>query len=536
VITIGSNSTGQQDLRSYFRIFWRWKFLFLAIVVAIPVVVYVYERGQPRTYESSTLIELQDLAPGLGSTSAPVQSGNIAAVARLVTTTPVAQIAGRLMHPPEGAGFMLGSVSSSSNPDTGFVTINGQGATPELAAAIANAFASALGVRESQQAAQTIRQQIAGQVAQLRLTKGFAARATIIGQITQLRGLLDSVNSGAQVIQPAVPNLTSISPHIRRTVELSLVIAILLGIGAVLLAESGDRRLRNPDDLEKLTGWPLLAVIPNRAFVLDHAATPAEQEAFQMLRASMTYFNVEHPPASVAVVSPLVEDGKTTVAVGLAVATAHAGLRVILVDADLRRPQVTERLHTEKPPAGLADVLAGNAELDDVLVDSGIEVPEGGTLSLVPSGEPPPNPSGLLSAPELNTVLQDLEDRSDLVVIDTAAALAVSDALPLIQSASGVIPVVRMNRSSRAAVRRIKKVIASAQGSVLGVVATGSGAAAAGYGDYYGKRGSRWFRLRRGRSDYYARHFATNGASPSSNGAGAPAATDAERTQSVKDA
>ena len=540
MITIGADSGGQQDLRTYLRIFWRWKLLFIAIVVAIPFAVYLVERGQPKVYESSTLIELQDVSVSLGTTSAPVQTGNIQAIARLVTTTPVATIAARRMHPHQDPGFLLGSVSASANTGTGFITITAQARTPQLAASIANAFAVALGVHQSRQAARAIRQQIQGQVAQLNVTTGSVARQPILANISQLRGLLDSVSSGSQVIQPAQPDPTPVGPHVRRMVELSLVIAILLAIGAVLLAENGDRRLRNPDDLERLTGWPLLAVIPTRAFLPDRPPSPAEEEAFQMLRAATTYFNVEHPPASVAVISPLVEDGKTTVAVGLALASARAGVDAILVDADLRRPQVTARLHAEPGGAGLAEVLAGDAELDDVLVNGVVEVPEGGSLSVLPAGNPPVNPSGLLSSDELNTVLAELEDRSEFVVIDTAAALAVSDALPLIQAASGVILVVRMNRSSRAAVRRIQKVIASAHGTVLGVVATGSGTAAAGYGDYYGKRGSRWRRLRRGRSNYYSRHLTPNGASPTTNGAGPASATnggdDAERTESVKDA
>jgi capsular exopolysaccharide synthesis family protein len=212
---------------------------------------------------------------------------------------------------------------------------------------------------------------------------------------------------------------------------------------------------------------------------------------------------------------------------------------VVLVDADLRRPQAEARLSLDQSMAGLAEVLAGEKELDEVLVEGVIEAPQGGTLTVLPAGKPPPNPSALLSSWELNTVLQTLEDRSDLVVIDTAAALAVSDSLPLIQAASGVVLVVRMNRSSRVAVRRIKKVIVSAQGAVLGVVATGSTRAAAGYGDYYGKRGARWVPWRRGRSNYYARPFSTNGSHPASNGAGAPGAAtggaDAEQVESVKD-
>jgi len=112
VVTIGTESGGTQDLRTYFRVFWRWRLLFLAIVVAIPVAVYVLESGKPKTYQASTLIELQDVTVSLGTTSAPVQTGNIDAVARLVTTTPVAKVAAGLVHPHQDPGFMVKAVSA----------------------------------------------------------------------------------------------------------------------------------------------------------------------------------------------------------------------------------------------------------------------------------------------------------------------------------------------------------------------------------------------------------------------------------------
>jgi succinoglycan biosynthesis transport protein ExoP len=533
VVAIGTESGGTQDLRTYVRIFWRWRFLFLAIVVVIPFAVYFLESGKPKTYQSSTLIELQDVSVSLGSTSAPVQTGNIDAVARLVTTTPVAKVAGRLVHPPQDPGFMVKAVTATADSNTGFITIAAQAGTPQLAADIANAFAGALGVHQAQDAARTIRQQIQGQLAQLKVAKGGQARGAILGQITQLRGLLDSVNSGSQVIQPAQPNLSPVGPHVRRTVELSLVIALLIAIGAVVVAESMDRRLRNADDLERLTGWPLLAVIPRGAFDAE-TASPAEEEAFQMLRAAMTYFNAEERPASVAVVSPLIEDGKTTVAVGLAAASARAGIRTILVDADLRRPQVASRLGMDTSTDGLAEVLAGDTELDDALVNDVIDSPKTGSLTVLPSGHHPANPAALLNSRRMIDVLRGLEERSELVVIDTAAALAVSDALPVIQSAAAVIMVVRMNRSSRAAVRRMKKVVSSTDARVLGVVATGSGSAAAGYGDYYGKRGRSLFR-RRSSSSYHTYSSGRNGARADA-GADAGAGAEDKQAEQVTDA
>ena len=131
MVTIGTESAGTQDLRAYFRIFWRWRFLFLAIVVAIPVAVYLLERGKPKTYQSSTLIELQDVSVSLGTTSAPVQTGNIDAVARLVTTTPVAKVAAGPDPPaPEHPGFMVKAVSATADSTTGFVTITAQAGEP----------------------------------------------------------------------------------------------------------------------------------------------------------------------------------------------------------------------------------------------------------------------------------------------------------------------------------------------------------------------------------------------------------------------
>src|SRR5262249_52996223 len=148
-------------------------------------------------------------------------------------------------------------------------------------------------------------------------------------------------------------------------------------------------------------------------------------------------------------------------------------------------------------------------------------------LAVLPSGTPPANPAALLNSHKMNDVLRRLEERSELVVIDTAAALAVSDALPVIQSAASVIMVVRMNRSSRAAVRRMKKVVSSTDARVLGVVATGSGTAAAGYGDYYGKRGRSLFGRR---SSAY--HTYSNGR----NGAGPAAGASDKQAERVTDA
>jgi Mrp family chromosome partitioning ATPase len=126
-----------------------------------------------------------------------------------------------------------------------------------------------------------------------------------------------------------------------------------------------------------------------------------------------------------------------------------------------------------------------------VVVEYEVPGSGGAILRVVPAGKPPPNPTALVTSEQMRAVLSALEARADLVVVDTAAALAVSDAMPLIQTASGVVMIVRMNRSSRAAVRRLQRVVLSSRAPVLGVVATGTTMTAAGYSDYYASYGDR---------------------------------------------
>ncbi len=512
-------STGQQDLSTYVRIFWRWKWLLLAFLVVIPLAVYLIEASKPKIYESSTLVELQDIsAQPQGTTGGPIVTGNLDAVAQLVTTTSVADTAARLLHQP--AGSLLAKVSANANQNTGFLTISAKDHDPRQAAAIANAFAAALANRQAAQARFEIGQQVSALHRQLAATSRSnpGTRISLQQQIAQLQALAASSSSGALVIQAATPSATPVAPKTRRAVELAFVIALLLGIGAVLVAENADRRLRAIEDVESLTGWPLLAAIPPSAFAPEHLADPPNEEAFQMLRSALTYFNVEQPLGSVAIVSPQVGAGKTTVATGLALATARAGKRAILVDADLRRPQICARLGLPED-AGLGAVLAGERQLEDALVEYPVDSPDEGRLLVLGAGPVPPNPAALLGSQQMRALVRKLEDEADLVIVDSVAALAVSDALPLLQMVSGTVVVVRMDRTSRASVRRLQKMIASAHGTVLGAVATGSGAVARGYGVYPyadGHAGGPFGKLRihRPRATIGANGVSANGAAP----------------------
>lgn len=160
---------------------------------------------------------------------------------------------------------------------------------------------------------------------------------------------------------------------------------------------------------------------------------------------------------------------------------------MILVDADLRRAQASARLGAEGF-AGLAPLIAGQCSLDEALREQPLSGTASGQLMILPAGPPPPNASALISSQAMQDVLRELESQCDLVVIDTPAALAVSDAIPMMRLVSGIVIVARMGRSSGQIIRRLERIVGAAHGTVFGVVATGADTGA-GY-DYYSTRQS----------------------------------------------
>src|SRR3954451_22664460 len=402
----------QNDFRAYLNALWRWKWLMLAFLVVIPTIAYVLESRKTPEYQSSTLVRPQAVSVNVsqfGGQSLGPQS--IDATARLVKTTAVAKAASTHMKHPPPVGTLLGEISASADATTGFLTLTATDPDPQRAADIANAFAQAIGGRQIDQ----LNLQISTTIGQLqdqirRLPSGDAGRSTLQANIQRLRALRGSQSPNATILEAAGPSATPINHNTRKAVELGLVIALLLGVGAVALAENSDRRVRSPDDLESMTGLPLLSAIPGSAFDPAKDEDLRDEEAFQMLRGALMYFNVDQRLKSVVITSPGQEDGKTTVAVRLAQSAARAGRNVILVDADLRRPQIASRMGLNAPQ-GLGTVLVGETELSAALhevpvrTEGDSQITSQGILRVLPAGPAAPNPSELLSSERMEAVL-----------------------------------------------------------------------------------------------------------------------------------
>jgi capsular exopolysaccharide synthesis family protein len=290
------------------------------------------------------------------------------------------------------------------------------------------------------------------------------------------------------------------------------VLGLLLGLGVAFLLERLDRRIREPKDLEAIYGLPLLGVVPESDALsrsgkskkgAREALPASEAEAFHLIRAHLRYFNVDRELRTLLIASAAPGDGKTTVARHLAAAAARMGARVLLLEADLRRPTMAQQLDVSSGP-GVSDVLIGTVSLSEATQTIDLDTPSGdgggGRMFdvLVAGAALVPNPGELIESHAMESLLEEAKAKHDLVVIDTPPLTAVSDAFPLLRKVDGVIIVGRVGRNRRDVAQRLHETLTGAGAPLLGVVANGF---------KQGRRG--------GYSSYgYAYNYATTGSGP----------------------
>jgi capsular exopolysaccharide synthesis family protein len=204
----------------------------------------------------------------------------------------------------------------------------------------------------------------------------------------------------------------------------------------------------------------------------------AAAEAYRTLRTNLQFTMLDRPSRALLVTSPLAGEGKSTTLANLAVVSAEAGMRVVVLDADLRRPRIHELFGVSQSP-GFSSLALGVESGDMPLQDTAVA-----GLRVLTSGILPPNPSELLASPRTAAILESLRELADLVLIDSAPVLPVSDAAVLAARCDGVLLVVRYGKTPRDAARRAREQLDKVGARILGVTINGARLDRS-YGDYY---------------------------------------------------
>lgn len=463
--------------------------------VLVAAAAYGFSKHQAKKYTATASLVFSNNQEAQQVAGLPVASSN-SQQAQQNTNLKLVQLGDMAAKTAERLGQGLtkervgSDLSVTAQGESNIVDVAATAGSPRLAAEIANTYTSQF-VEEQQNsnhayyasALKLVNKQLAALSAKERAgTAGLALqnRAQSLGTLAELR------NGNVQVAQAAAVPTSPSSPKISRNTALGAVLGLLLGLGIAFLLERFDRRIREPKDLESIYGLPLLGVVPESSSISRSAKSkgamgilPAsEAEAFHLLRAHLRYFNVDRQLHTLLVASAAPGDGKTTIARHLAAAAARMGSRVLLLEADLRRPTVAQQLDIKTGP-GLSDVLIGAISLAEAtqqveLDGSNFDGSRGRVLDVLVAGAAvPPNPGELIESHAMEALLERTRLSYDLVVVDTPPLTAVSDAFPLLGKVDGVIIVGRVGRNRRDVAERLHETLTGAGAPLLGVVANG---------------------------------------------------------------
>ncbi|MBI3647481.1 MAG: polysaccharide biosynthesis tyrosine autokinase [Actinobacteria bacterium] len=491
-----SSAPEDEELREYIAVLLhrRWT---IAVVTALVVAsALFFSFRQTPMYESTTKVLLKS--------SGSSQLGQLPATTmeteqELVLSASVASIVAQDLRSQASTGQLIRSASVSVPVNTQVLEITFRDPDPVSAQEGAAAWAKAYIAFKQQQALAAFTQVRSGlqqelDTLQARLSDvrtKLANPPTDPAELQKLQGNADLLTSQiaiirsqmetlvtpgidpAEVIQPANLPISPSSPNLVRNGLLALLAGLALGVGLAFLRERLDDGLRSREELEEITGAPVLAIVPKVATWRHRETAELESinapgggsaEAYRTIRANLQFIARDGSFKILSVTSPSGGEGKTTTSANLAVAIAQAGKRVIVMSCDLRKPRL-HRFFQLSNDFGLTSILSGQRDLVSAVQRCQVE-----TLRVLASGPVPPNPAELLGSDEMDQLLGELRRFADFIVIDTPPLLAVSDALVLAPRSDGVLIVADAGSTSRGALAHIRDQLEQVGGRIVGGV------------------------------------------------------------------
>jgi capsular exopolysaccharide synthesis family protein len=449
----------ERGLASYVQTL-RERFWLIVLAVAITTgAAILYVATASKTYQSEADILVTPVPPqsglltslGLISQSAdPVRE--IETVARYIDTNEVAARAQKgLSGVPEAEGStqdLLSHISAEPVADSNIVAVTASASTADNAAKMANVFvASAIDYRTAQ-LHDRVATAIHGLNAQVRQHP--PDTHSLEAQLSELKRLESGPDPTLQPATRAVPPTSQSSPKPALSIAGGLLVGLVLGIGGAFAYQALDPRLSREEQLRARFRLPILARIPRESRAQRNAPispenlSPGALEAYRALRASLGPGRAGDGRArAVLITSPSASEGKTTTAVNLATSLTLAGRKVILMDGDLRKPEIGPSLGVNSSK-GLVSVLLGEASLDEALVSSS-EL--GSDLKLLLAEQTAPWTSEIFSLPTTQPLVDEARSRADFVIIDSSPLSEVIDALPLAAAVDHVLVVVRLGKT-----------------------------------------------------------------------------------------
>ncbi|MFA5882544.1 MAG: polysaccharide biosynthesis tyrosine autokinase [Acidimicrobiia bacterium] len=518
--------TSTLELRDYLRVLRRRKWIIAVTIVVCVGIALATTLTKESSYATSTqvLIE-QRLVDTLFVPNQ--QSNNPTDAARrrqneiLFMSSPRvrAKVQETLGREPESVSFATVGTSD-------VIEITSTGTKPRLTAETANAYAQTyidvrrdLTIADLEAAAQQLQTRIADLDAKIapidgdlafnppavavagkvapptdpRVTERNALASQREGYQTQLERMLVGISvaqdGGAQIIAEAGVPRKPISSGPTRNILAGLVLGIVLAIALAFLREYLDDTIKTKEDLEAATGLTVVGLIPALPDWKKRDATPListlqprspAAEAYRSVRTSVEFLSLDQPIGSIQVTSALASEGKTSTLANLAVTFARAGQRVIVLCCDLRRPRVHEFFGLTNR-VGFTSVLLGDTPLASAIQAADPELP----IGLVASGPLPPNPAELLASKRAVDVIEDLDRRCDLLLIDSPPILPVTDGLVISGLVDGVLLVASSGSSTKRGVKRAAELLRQVDAPLIGSILNGVGSKAE-YGYTYG--------------------------------------------------